>query len=102
MSPLVNQFAEFLHDLQQLERAVLSSHGSLIFDAFAKHTPYDVSAVYLRDVRGPSLRLAAKSDACTAPEVLEGEAETASPMLDPEPAHVIPIRTMRDHFGIVA
>lgn len=102
MSPLVNQFAEFLHDLQQLERAALSSHGSLIFDAFAKHTPYDVSAVYLRDVRGPSLRLAAKSDACIAPEVLEGEIESASPPLDPEPRHLIPIRTIRDHFGLVA
>jgi sigma-B regulation protein RsbU (phosphoserine phosphatase) len=102
MSPLANQFAEFLQDLQQLERAALSSHGSLIFDAFAKHTPYDVSAVYLRDVRGPSLRLAAKSDACLAPEVLEGEIESASPTLDPEPRHLIPIRTIRDHFGLVA
>lgn len=102
MPPLANQFAEFLQDLQQLERAALSSHGSLIFDAFAKHTPFDVSAVYLRDVRGPSLRLAAKSDACTAPDVLEGEIESASPLLDPEPRHLIPIRTMRDHFGIVA
>jgi sigma-B regulation protein RsbU (phosphoserine phosphatase) len=102
MSPLANQFAEFLQDLQQLERAALSSHGSLIFDAFAKHTPYDVSAVYLRDVRGPALRLAAKSGGCTAPEVLDGEAESASPLLDPEPVHLIPIRTMRDHFGLVA
>jgi len=102
MSPLVNQFAEFLHDLQQLERAALSSHGSLIFDAFAKYTPYDVSAVYLRDVRGLALRLAAKSDACLAPEVLEGEIESASPTLDPEPRHLIPIRTIRDHFGLVA
>ncbi|MEA2415445.1 MAG: hypothetical protein QOI58_2102, partial [Thermoanaerobaculia bacterium] len=34
MSPLVHQFAEFLQDLQQLERAALSSHGSLILDAF--------------------------------------------------------------------
>ena len=42
--PLVHQFAEFLHDLQQLERAALPSHGSLILDAFTEHTPFDVGA----------------------------------------------------------
>ncbi|MEA2237177.1 MAG: phosphoserine phosphatase RsbU/P [Thermoanaerobaculia bacterium] len=102
MSPLVHQFAEFLHDLQQLERAALSSHGSLILDAFTKHTPFDVSAVYLRDARGP-VRLAAKSDSCIGPDILEDEEiEFARPLLDPPPRHLIPIRTIRDHFGIVA
>jgi Serine phosphatase RsbU, regulator of sigma subunit len=103
MSPVVHQFAAFLQDLQQLERAALSSHGTLIFDAFNKHTPYDVGAVYLRDARGPGLRLAAKSDACVAPEILEVEEIDSAPSpLDPRPRHLIPIRTIRDHFGVVA
>jgi len=73
MSPLVHQFAEFLHDLQQLERAALPSHGALIFDAFNKHTPFDVGAVYMRDGRGAGMRLAAKSSQCVAPEILDLE-----------------------------
>ena len=67
MPALVHQFAEFLHDLQQLERAALPSHGTLILDAFTKHTPYSVGAVYLRDARGPEMRLAAKSLLSVAP-----------------------------------
>ena len=101
MSPLAQQFAEFLHDLQQLERAALPSHGSLILDAFTKHTPYDVGAVYLRDSRGPEMRLAAKSRVCVAPEILDAEMLDSAP-LDPKPRHMIPLRTARDHFGVIA
>src|SRR5947199_3691310 len=103
MSPLVHQFAEFLHDLQQLERAALSSHGALILDAFTKHTPFDVGAVYLRDARGAAMRLAAKSQFCVAPEILDAHNLDSGPLpLDPAPRHVIPMRTARDHFGVVA
>src|SRR5882757_9576789 len=106
MPALVHQFAEFLHDLQQLERAALSSHGTLILDAFNRHTPYDVGAVYLRDARGSGLRLAAKSDACLAPEILEvlkdDEIDAAVAPLDPVPQLLIHIRTIRDHFGVIA
>lgn len=103
MSPRFHQFAELMQDLQQLERAALASHGTLILDAFIKYTPYDVGAVYLRDARGPVLRLAAKSDACIAPEILEfDDLYSTRPPLEPLPCHLIPIRTIRDHFGIVA
>jgi sigma-B regulation protein RsbU (phosphoserine phosphatase) len=102
MPPLAHQFAEFLQDLQQLERAALSSHGSLILDAFTKHSAYDVGAVYLRDGRGPSLRLAAKSQVCVAPEILDGDMLDTDLPLEPLPRHVIPMRTSRDHFGVIA
>jgi sigma-B regulation protein RsbU (phosphoserine phosphatase) len=102
MSPLVNHFTEFLLDLQQIERAALSSHGSLILDAFTRHTPYDVGAVYLRDARGPALRLAARSSMCVAPEILDVEMLDFALPLDPTPRHVISLRTARDHFGVVA
>jgi len=102
MSPLAHNFAELLHDLQQLERAALSSHGTLIFEAFKRHTPYDVGAVYMRDGRGTAMRLAAKSGQCVAPEILDLEAPDAGLLLDPMPSHIIPMRTSRDHFGVVA
>lgn len=101
MSPLAHQFAEFLNDLQQLERTALSSHGTLIFDAFNKHTPYDVGAVYLRDGRGAGMRLAAKSDHCVAPDILDLDAAESQLPLEPMPRHVISMRTARDHFGVV-
>ncbi len=102
MSPLVHRFSEFLQDLQQLERAALSSHGTLILDAFTRHTPFDVGAVYLRDARGPALRLAARSSVCVAPEILDVEMLDSALPLDPVPRHVIAMRTARDHFGVVA
>src|ERR1043166_8097753 len=103
MSLLVHQFAEFLHDLQQLERAALPSHGALILDAFTKHTPFDVGAVYLRDARGAAMRLAAKSQFCVAPEILDAdEMDSVALPLDPKPSHIIPMRTARDHVGVVA
>lgn len=102
MPPFADRFADFLHDLQQLERAALANHGAVILDAFTRHTPFEVGAVYLRDSRGPALRLAAKSDACVvAPEILDGEALDAPP-LQPVPRVVVPMRTSKDHLGVVA
>ena len=47
MSLLVRRFAEFVHDLQQLER--MASRGDAILDAFCRHTPFEQGAIYLRD-----------------------------------------------------
>jgi sigma-B regulation protein RsbU (phosphoserine phosphatase) len=102
MSPLAHDFGQFLHDLQQIERASIASHGAVILDAFTRHTPYDVAAVYLRDARGPALRLAAKANLSVAPEILDDAADDFAQILEPAPRHVIPMRTSRDHFGIVA
>ena len=69
--PLVHRFVDFMHDLQQLERAALGAQGPLILEAFTRHTPFDMGAVWLREPRGAAMRLAAKSDLCDAAELLE-------------------------------
>jgi sigma-B regulation protein RsbU (phosphoserine phosphatase) len=93
--PLATRFADFLHDLQQLEKAALASHGPLILDAFTRHSPFDEGAVWLRDLRGGGLRLAAKSQSCAAPEILDNEAAL-------EAFQLVPIRTSKDDFGVIA
>src|SRR5262245_40888362 len=93
--PLVTRFADFLRDLQQLEKAALPNHGSLILDAFTRHSPFGCGAVYLREGRGGGMRLAAKSQSYVAPEILEDDAAPDAPV-------VVPIRTSKDHFGVVA
>jgi sigma-B regulation protein RsbU (phosphoserine phosphatase) len=97
--------ANFLSDLQQIERASQPAHGALILEAFTRHTPFATGAVYLRD--GAALRLAAKSDACDAPELLEIEVplDLATDLLlpfEPRPHIVIPLRTHRDASGLLA
>src|SRR5205823_32711 len=105
--PLVHRFVDFMHDLQQLERAALGAQGPLILEAFTRHTPFDTGAVWLREPRGAAMRLAAKSDVCDAAELLEHDvpsdiSTTALLPLEPRPRVIIPIRTSKDHFGVVA
>ena len=57
--PLVHRFVDFMHDLQQLERAALGAQGPLILEAFTRHTEFDTGAVWLREPRGAAMRLAA-------------------------------------------
>ncbi|HYM62538.1 MAG TPA: SpoIIE family protein phosphatase [Thermoanaerobaculia bacterium] len=113
-------FSEFLIDLQQIEKTrgegSLSAHGAVILDAFLKHTPFDSGTVYLRDLREPAFRLAAKTHHCTAPESIEGEvpadvvrAGDGSEIfllsivagVDPRPHVLVPLRSSRDHVGLV-
>jgi sigma-B regulation protein RsbU (phosphoserine phosphatase) len=101
----VLRLSNFISDLQHLERAAQGSHALLILEAFARNTPFGIGAVYLRDAGG--LRLAAKSDRCFAPELLEIElpAEPTSDFflpLEPRPLVVLPIRAHRDTTGLVA
>jgi len=100
MAPLAHRFADFIHDLQQLERATLGTHGPLILDAFTRHTPFDGGAVYLRESRSESMRLAAKSQQSVAPEIFDFELP-ADVTSVPERV-LVPIRTSKDHFGVVA
>src|SRR4051812_22473889 len=88
--------SDFLHDLRQLERAASAQHGSLILEAFARHTPFGTGAVYFRD--RDTLRLAAKSANCVAPEIVDGKDFP----LDPRPSVIVPLRAHRDDFGFVA
>jgi sigma-B regulation protein RsbU (phosphoserine phosphatase) len=90
--------SDFLHDLRQIEKTVPAQHGALILDAFRRHTPFATGAVYFSD--GDSLRLAAKSQHCHAPDVVGGTVSTFT--LDPAPSVLVPIRSHRDDLGVVA
>lgn len=104
--PLVQQFADFLHDLRRLEKASAASHGPIILDAFLRHTPFSMGAVYLRHAGDETLRLAAKAQ-CVAPEILDLEppqemSTSAALPVEPRPDVVFPIRAHRDTVGFVA
>src|SRR5436305_8489010 len=81
----------FLRDLRQIEKAAPAQHGTLILDAFRRHTPFAGGAVYFRD--RDALRLSAKTN-CEAPDVWSAGA----PLSDV----VIPLRVQRDDIGMVA
>ena len=97
--PPVHRFAEFVHELQQLEKGSISTQGPLILDAFARHTRFDTGALYLRDARGTELRLAAKSMQCVAPDILASDVHVA---LQPVPNVVVPLQSQREPVGILA
>lgn len=101
--PLVHRFADFLHDLQQLDRAAPATQGRVILDAFTRHTPFGIGAIYLRDGRGTetTMRLAAKSHQCVAPEILDPHARPED-AVHPSPAVVVPLQTSREAIGILA
>jgi sigma-B regulation protein RsbU (phosphoserine phosphatase) len=92
--PAVSSFAGVLRDLQELERAPAAAHGPLILEAFTRNTAFSGGAVYLTD--GTSLRLAAKSQHCIAPDTYDDGAG-----VEPEPRLTIPIRTSKDHVGVI-
>ncbi|PYQ29266.1 MAG: hypothetical protein DMF56_13430 [Acidobacteria bacterium] len=94
----MHPLATFLNDLQQLERSPIASQGSLILNAFTRHTRFDAGALYLRDARGSEMRLAAKSQ-CIAPEILDGAAED---VLQPAPHVVVPLQSHREAVGVLA
>jgi sigma-B regulation protein RsbU (phosphoserine phosphatase) len=100
MAP-VHRFAEFVHELQQLERTSIAAQGSQILDAFARHTRFSSGALYLREARGRELRLAAKSEACVAPEILDADAR-AEDAVKPLPALVVPLQSQREPVGVLA
>jgi hypothetical protein len=99
--PPVHRFAEFVHELQELEKASIAAQGPQILDAFARHTRFDTGALYLREGRGAGLRLAAKSLQCVAPEILEGDAFAQDAVL-PSPAIVVPLQSYREAVGLLA
>ncbi|HJQ37460.1 MAG TPA: SpoIIE family protein phosphatase [Thermoanaerobaculia bacterium] len=95
----MNSLAGFIYELQQLERSPIARHASFILDAFTRHTKFDTGALYLREGNAAELRLAAKSEQCVAPEILEGDAESA---LRPAPALVVPLQSHREAIGVLA
>jgi sigma-B regulation protein RsbU (phosphoserine phosphatase) len=99
--PPAHRFAEFVHELQQLERAGLAGQGLQILDAFSRHTSFDLGALYLRDGRGSELKLAAKSHLFVAPEILDGQ-NRAEDSCEPVPAVVVPLQSQREALGLLA
>jgi phosphoserine phosphatase RsbU/P len=97
--PPVHRFADFVSELQLMEKTSLAAQGPLILDAFARHTRFDNGALYLRDGRGPALRLAAKSHKCDAPDLLDVWSEDA---VIPSPAVVVPLQSHREAVGVLA
>lgn len=97
--PQVHRFADFLADLQQLDRSPIDAQAPKIIEAFTRHTPFELGALYLRD-RESSMRLAAKSQQCAAPEILD-RAASAVP-LEPRPHIVLPLRNHREELGVLA
>jgi sigma-B regulation protein RsbU (phosphoserine phosphatase) len=97
MSPLVQRFAEFIHDLQQLERT--APRGEAILDCFTRHTPFEQGAVYLRD-REAIMRLAAKSQQFVAPEILD--TDPPAEMMAVADRVLVPLRSGREHVGVLA
>ena len=100
MAP-VRRFADFLTELQQLEKASIALQGPLILEAFARHTRFDGGALYLRDGRSSGLRLAAKSTSCVAPEILEIDVRAEDAVVPP-PAVVVSLQSHREAVGVLA
>jgi sigma-B regulation protein RsbU (phosphoserine phosphatase) len=88
--------SDFLRDLRQIEKTAPAHHGSLILDAFRRHTAFAGGAVYFRD--GHALRVAARSGGMVCPDVLG----TSEPPSVPGSNVIVSMRGHRDDFGIIA
>jgi phosphoserine phosphatase RsbU/P len=89
--------SDFLHDLRQIEKAAPAQHGTLILEAFRRHTSFANGAVYFRE--RDALRLAAKSESCDAPALWGAGALAGGGAGAPL---ILALRAHRDDFGIVA
>lgn len=97
--PQVRRFADFLLELQQLDRASIGSQAPRILEAFTRHTSFDIGALYLREGRDTPLRLFAKGQQFVAPEILDRSGDL---QLD-GPAHLLlPLRSQREDLGVLA
>src|SRR5947208_2349921 len=101
------RLADFLHDLQQLEKAAAAQHGQVILDAFVRYTRFCAGAVWLRDGRDGALHLAARTADCVAPDDLSGDMPselTIFPNFPIEPrAHVlVPVHSQREAVCLIA
>lgn len=97
--PQIHRFADFVSDLRQLDRSGAAAQASRIVEAFTRHTPFDVGALYLREGRDMPMRLAAKSQQCVAPEILDRSDDI---LLEPPPHLVLALKNHRDELGLLA
>ncbi len=97
MPPALQRFADFLRDLQNLERSALRGEG--LIDPFVRHTGFDGGALYLRDGRDAALKLAAKTAQCVAPEILDCDA--TADLTTGVDFVLVPLRNGRDQLGVL-
>jgi sigma-B regulation protein RsbU (phosphoserine phosphatase) len=97
----VRRLADFLVELQSLEKASIAAQGPLLLDVFARHTRFADGALYLRDGRNSALRLAAKSNRCVAPEILDVDMR-AEDAVTPQPSVVVALQSHREAVGLLA
>src|SRR5206468_9538761 len=97
MSPLVRRLADFVHDLQQIERT--SGRGEAILDAFTRHTAFAGGALYLCEPGDSKLRLAPRTSQFVAPEILDEE--IPADLIATLGQVLVPLRAGRDHLGLV-
>ncbi|HUP44641.1 MAG TPA: SpoIIE family protein phosphatase [Thermoanaerobaculia bacterium] len=96
----MHRFADFLTDLQQIDRTSIDAQASKIVEAFARHTAFEISALYLRDGRERSMRLAVKSQQLVAPEILDRSGGELP--FQPRPHLVLPLISHREELGLLA
>lgn len=95
------RFADFVHELQQLDKLSLPAQGPRILEAFTRHTRFESGALYLKDGRGSALRLAAKSSRFVAPEILDLETSAEGAIMPP-PSMLVPLQSHRESLGLLA
>src|ERR1700716_1072887 len=98
MSPLVRRLAEFVNDLQQIDRSAVGGRGEAILGASPRHTSFAAGALYPRE-HDSKLRLAAKTGHFVAPEILEED--IPADLLASSGQILVPLRCGRDHLGVV-
>ena len=96
--PQVHRFADFLSELQQLDRTAIGTQAPRIVEAFTRHTSFDIGALYLREGRDTPMPLCAKGQQFVAPEILD----RADSAFDPPPHLTLPLRSHREEFGVLA
>src|ERR1700737_5032622 len=97
MPPLVRRLADFVHDLQQIERT--SGRGEAILDAFTRHTAFVGGGRYLCEPRDSKLRLAARTPQYVAAEILDEE--IPADLIATFGQVLVPLRAGRGHLGLV-
>src|SRR5437899_9924430 len=97
MSPLVRRLADFVHDLQQIERT--SGRGEAILDVFTRHTAFAGGALYLSEPRDSKLRLDARTPQCVAPEIFDEE--IPADLSTTSGQVLVPLRAGREHLGLI-
>ncbi|MEO8217322.1 MAG: SpoIIE family protein phosphatase [Acidobacteriota bacterium] len=119
------QISTLLRDLQNVGRSVprgdsnLSLQGELILRAIIRNTSFHAGAVYLTDPhRSGTLRLSGRTESYVAPADIEASIPESvvdsrtdhhffdrTPWLQhlqPRPTAIVPIRDLRDAYGVVA